>query len=88
MVRDIIRRTLPDAQVQVFGSRATGKARPYSVLDLLFVHPSQLPWHVRCALLDAFESSNLPFCVDLVESDNVPPGMLQRIRAESQPLTD
>lgn len=88
MVRDIIHRTLPGADVQVFGSRATGKARPYSDLDLLFVHPSQLSWSIRCALQDAFESSSLPFCVDLVESDTVPPHMLQRIRAESQPLTD
>jgi predicted nucleotidyltransferase len=39
-VRDIIDAVIPGAAVSVFGSRSTGRARPYSDLDLLFTRPA------------------------------------------------
>lgn len=86
LVQQIIEQFLPDATVRVFGSRATGRARPYSDLDLLVVTPPRLSWDVRCALEDAFEASALPFRVDLVESESVPATLLPRILNEAQPL--
>jgi len=86
LVSEIIRQKLPAAQVQVFGSRATGKARPYSDLDLLFIQPARLAWEVRYELEDAFESSTLPFRVDLVDVETVSPQMLKRIRSEATTL--
>ena len=86
-VRDILTRTVPDAAVAVFGSRATGRARPHSDLDLL-VTPSAGPltWAQLADLRDAFEASRLPFRVDVVEVDSLAPGMAARIRAEARPL--
>lgn len=86
LVSEIIHRALPAAQVLVFGSRATGKARPYSDLDLLFLQPPRLAWNIRCELEDAFESSALPFRVDLVDVETVSPQMLKRIRSETVAL--
>ena len=82
-VRQILRCHLPNARVCVFGSRASGKARPFSDLDLLVQQPTVLDWQTRANLVDAFEASELPFRVDVVESDRLAPGMRQRVLAEA-----
>lgn len=87
-VRGIVSRLLPGAQVWIFGSRATGHARPFSDLDLLVTKPRQLSWSQRAALRDAFEASDLPFCVDLVEADGLTPAIAARVQAEQVPLGD
>jgi len=81
-VRQIMAHVIPGAQVWVFGSRATGKARPFSDLDLLLTQPSKLNWVQRVVLRDGFEASRLPFCVDVVESAGLAFGMAERIRSE------
>ena len=86
MVREIVRRHVPDAKVWIFGSRANGRSRPYSDLDLLISKPLRLSWEQRASLLDAFEASELPFRVDLVEADEVPQGMRERTAQECVPL--
>ena len=86
LLRQLIDAVLPGAQVAVFGSRATGHARPFSDLDLLFIAPPRLTWAQRADLRDAFEASALPFSVDLVELVGLAEGMRQRVLAEAQPL--
>ena len=81
-VRQIIAQVIPGAQVWVFGSRATGKARPFSDLDLLLTQPPKLNWAQRAALRDGFEASRLPFRVDIVESGGLAFGVAERIRSE------
>ena len=82
-VKHILRSYLPNARVCVFGSRATGRARPFSDLDLLVLQPAALDWQTRVNLVDAFEASELPFRVDVVESAHLAPGMRQRVMAEA-----
>jgi len=86
LVRQLIDSVLPGARVSVFGSRATGHARPFSDLDLLFTAPPRLTWLQRADLRDAFEACALPFGVDLVELDGLAEGMRQRVLGEAQPL--
>lgn len=81
-VRQIIAQVISGAQVWVFGSRATGKARPFSDLDLLLTQPPKLNWAQRAALRDGFEASRLPFRVDVVESAGLAVGVAERIRSE------
>ena len=81
-VRQIIAQVIPGAQVWVFGSRATGKARPFSDLDLLLTQPRKLNWAQRAALRDGFEASRLPFRVDVVESAGLAVGVAERILSE------
>ncbi|MDH4392821.1 MAG: nucleotidyltransferase domain-containing protein [Aquabacterium sp.] len=85
-VRQVLQRVLPGAKVAVFGSRATGRARPFSDLDLLVCEPRRLTWAQRADLRDAFEASRLPFGVDVVELDGLADGMRQRVLAEALPL--
>jgi predicted nucleotidyltransferase len=86
LVRRLLDGVLPGAKVAVFGSRATGQARPFSDLDLLFIEPPRLTWAQRADLRDAFEACALPFGVDVVELDGLAEGMRARVLAEAQPL--
>ncbi len=87
-VRAIVDRVIPGAHVCVFGSRATGRARPFSDLDLLVTLPASLIWSERADLRDAFEASDLPFRVDVVEASALPPGMAERVAGECAFLGD
>ncbi len=71
-VRTVLNALLPGADVRIFGSRASGAARPFSDIDLLVVKPSELTWLQRADLKDAFEASDLPFCVDILEFSRAP----------------
>lgn len=87
IVRDIVAVHLPGAWVCIFGSRATGRARPFSDLDLLVREPDALSWSQRADLRDAFEASELPFRVDVVTLDDLAPEIATRALTESVDLS-
>lgn len=67
IVREILERYIPSYEVWVFGSRATGKAKRYSDLDLAIISNEALPLDIRAELVEAFSESNLPWKVDVVD---------------------
>jgi uncharacterized protein len=67
IVRDILARHLPGREVRLFGSRANGTAKPHSDIDLVIMGDEVLPVTTMRILRDAFDDSDLPFQVDLVE---------------------
>lgn len=67
LVRDILRRHIPQHAVWAFGSRAKGSAKPYSDLDLAILADQPLDIAQSAALRDAFTESDLPWKVDIVE---------------------
>ena len=67
IVMDILRAHVPDREVWAFGSRATGKAKAYSDLDLAVVGETPLPLAVCAALAEAFSESDQPWRVDVVD---------------------
>ena len=85
---EYVEQVIPAARVCVFGSRATGRARPFSDLDLLVVQPARSSWQQRADLRDRFEASDLPFRVDIVEADGLPSGMAEGMASESISLRD
>jgi predicted nucleotidyltransferase len=66
-VKAVLRKLVPDRDVYVFGSRATGRARKFSDLDLAIMGDTALPWETLADLKDAFDESDLPFKVDILE---------------------
>lgn len=67
--------------VKVFGSRATGEARPASDLDLLVYSPfSERDLY---DLMDAFEESDLPIFVDIVAADRIDREFRQAIERQA-----
>jgi uncharacterized protein len=72
IVRHILRVHLPEsATVHAFGSRVTGRAKPWSDLDLVIEAGSALSLECLAALAEAFDESALPWKVDLVDRANV-----------------
>ena len=67
IVRDILKKQVPEREVWAFGSRAKGCAKPYSDLDLAVIGEQPLSLAVLAALTDDFAESDLPFRVDVVD---------------------
>lgn len=68
IVQDILRENLPPGvAVWVFGSRANWTTRDSSDLDLALEGDSAIDHGIMVALETAFEESNLPYTVDVVD---------------------
>ena len=73
LVQDILHAWLPPhTTVWVFGSRATGKAKKFSDIDLLFDHQGNpLSALMMLNMAEAFDASALPYKVDLVDWNDI-----------------
>lgn len=83
LLQSILRTHVPDRQVWAFGSRVSGKAKPFSDLDLAIVGKEPLPLDTRAALNEALAQSDLPWIVDVVDWATVSPafrGIIERDR--------
>lgn len=58
---------LPGVDVWAFGSRAGGKPKPHSDLDLALITDRPIPLGKLAMLEDDLADSDLPFRVDLVD---------------------
>jgi len=68
----ILRQFVPSCKVLAFGSRVNGQAKTYSDLDLAVIGTAPLPLRVLGQLREAFEASELPFRVDVLDWHAVP----------------
>lgn len=71
IVSDILCRHLPDTEVRAFGSRVTGRTKPYSDLDLLIMPRTPISLRHLGLLQEAFSESELPWKVDLVDGSTI-----------------
>lgn len=66
-VLNTLARYVPDREIRVLGSRVSGPAKAFSDLDLVIMGREPLDLCTLGQLRDAFDESNLPFTVDIVE---------------------
>lgn len=82
LIKTILQKTVPDYETWAFGSRVTGKAKPYSDLDLVLIGKQKLDRRQKMELKEAFAESDLPFRVDILDwntlSDNFKPIIQQQ----------
>jgi type I restriction enzyme S subunit len=83
---DILASKLPGREVRIFGSRAIGTAKPYSDIDLVIMGDEPLKVTTMRILRDAFDDSDLPFQVDLVEWEGTSNEFRQVIAATAKTL--
>lgn len=82
LVLGILETHLPRGSVVwVFGSRATGRARPLSDLDLAIDAGRCLTLDETASLAEAFSDSDLPYKVDIVDWHVIDEGFRQLIAA-------
>ena len=87
IVLEILGAHLPaTAKVWVFGSRATGRARRYSDLDLAIDAGRELTLDEFAILAEAFSDSDLPYRVDVVDWSATDESFRCLIVAERAPL--
>jgi uncharacterized protein len=88
LVLSILRARLPqDAKAWVFGSRAAGRARRYSDLDLAIDVGRRLTLDETASLAEAFSESDLPCKVDVVDWHAIDDRFRRIIAAERATLT-
>ena len=66
-VRQILAEHVPACEVRAFGSRVTRSAKAYSDLDLAVVGVTALDRNTLARLKEAFEDSDLPIQVDVLD---------------------
>lgn len=87
LVQDLLAKHLsPDARVWVFGSRITGRAWRYSDLDLAIDAGRPLTLDETADLRDAFDESDLPYRVDIVDWCAISDAFRRVIAADRRPL--
>lgn len=86
VVRRILDHRLPSARVHMFGSRATGRAKPWSDLDLAIQAEQPISDLALAQARADFEESNLPFRVDLTLWNDLPPDMQETVRQQGEPI--
>jgi predicted nucleotidyltransferase len=67
IIKQILEKELPNDEVIIFGSRVNDTAKPYSDIDLAVISKEGLDKSKLWELREAFEESDLPFCVDILD---------------------
>jgi predicted nucleotidyltransferase len=89
LVLNIIRTNLPQGtKAWVFGSRATGRARRYSDLDLALDAGRRMTLDEIARLTEAFSDSELPYRVDLVDWRDIDDRWRHIVLSERVALTE
>lgn len=66
-VKSVLKAIVPGVAVYAFGSRVNGRAKRHSDLDLALQADDVLHWQQLAQLREAFEESDLPIRVDVVD---------------------
>jgi type I restriction enzyme S subunit len=67
IILDILRKYVPDCEVRAFGSRYKWTSKEYSDLDIAIVGKEKMPPRLLGGIRDAFEESDLPYRVDVLD---------------------
>lgn len=78
-VSGILSQVVPDCDVLAFGSRVKGTSRKYSDLDLVVKGTEPLGMSRFAKLSMAFEESNLPINVDVLDWHTIPESFRRNI---------
>ena len=90
-VRHILAEHVPACEVRAFGSRVTCSAKDYSDLDLAVVGVTALDRSTLARLKEAFEESDLPIRVDVLDWQGISESfqeVIARDYAVLQKMTD
>ena len=87
-VKAILAEHVPECEVRAFGSRATWTAKDYSDLDLAILGQGPLDWTALGRLEEAFEESDLPMRVDVLDWHAISGSFREMIEREHVVLVD
>lgn len=67
IVKEILKKYVPNAEIRIFGSRYKNTNKEYSDIDIAIVQKEKISIELYSKLREAFEESNLKYRVDLVD---------------------
>ncbi|MGC8765498.1 MAG: nucleotidyltransferase family protein [Brevinematia bacterium] len=70
---EILEKFVPDFEVWAFGSRIEGTKKKFSDLDLVIIGEKEIDIYTLGRLKEAFEDSDLPYSVDVIDWNRIPP---------------
>lgn len=73
---------IPDATIWAFGSRVKGSHHPASDLDLAILCDKETAQKILPKLNDVFIESNIPFKIQLLDFNRLPPDMQENIKTK------
>jgi len=79
-------RHVPDREIRVMGSRAEGRSKAFSDLDLVVMGSEPLDLRTLGQLREAFDESNLPFAVDIIEWASCADGFRRLVETHAKPF--
>jgi predicted nucleotidyltransferase len=86
VVLQALSRHVPDREIRAMGSRAEGRGKPFSDLDLVVMGNEPLGLRTLGQLRDAFDDSNLPFAVDIIEWASCSDGFRRLVETHAKPF--
>jgi predicted nucleotidyltransferase len=80
-IGEILKKHIPNSEVWAYGSRVRGASHDGSDLDLVVRNPSDLnaPIDEIFEVKEAFEQSNIPFLVDILDWARLPESFQEEI---------
>ena len=85
-VINILRQYLQHAEIRLVGSRVRKDAKPYADIDLLVISKNVLTPKIRALLNTAFEESDIPFKVDVLDHHDLTTQFRTILIEDSEPL--
>ena len=82
----VLRRFLPETEIRLVGSRARSGAKRQADIDLLVMRPKPLSPRERALLNTAFEESDIPFRVDVLEWECLAPAFRELLTEGGAPI--
>ncbi|MCK5494549.1 MAG: nucleotidyltransferase domain-containing protein [Candidatus Omnitrophica bacterium] len=82
IIKQILKKYVPDCEIRAFGSRVAGKAKVYSDLDLVIVGAKKIERKNMVVLKEAFEDSKLNFRVDIIDWQTISKSFRKIIESE------
>lgn len=71
LIRKAVMARIPGCEIWVFGSRISGKAKPWSDLDIALISRGPIDLATMAAIRDDLDESDLPYRVDVLNWHNI-----------------
>ena len=71
IVKEILKKYVPEAEIRVFGSRYKHTNHAYSDIDIAIKQDEPIPIQLMIKLIEELEESNLKYRVDIVDWNQI-----------------